>query len=112
MRGCLAITQPWQLAPPRKLALTEGTRACARTQGGEGTPAADRLVDLPAAGEAAERGPMAPPDAGAAAACGARWVRRDTLLGLALGQFVSLLITATGFASSELARRGTTAAPH
>lgn len=49
---------------------------------------------------------MAPPDAGAAAACGARWVRRDTLLGLALGQFVSLLITATGFASSELARRG------
>ncbi|PWZ28893.1 Solute carrier family 35 member F1 [Zea mays] len=49
---------------------------------------------------------MAPPDAGAAAACGARWVRRVTLLGLALGQFVSLLITATGFASSELARRG------
>jgi len=33
---------------------------------------------------------------------GARWV----LLGLALGQFVSLLITSTGFASSELARRG------
>jgi len=51
---------------------------------------------------------MAPPDQGAAAG-GARrrWVRRETLLGLALGQFVSLLITATGFASSELARRGT-----
>ena len=51
---------------------------------------------------------MAPPDEGAAAG-GARrrWVRRETLLGLALGQFVSLLITATGFASSELARRGT-----
>ena len=51
---------------------------------------------------------MAPPDEGAAAG-GARrrWVRRETLLGLALGQFVSLLITSTGFASSELARRGT-----
>ncbi|KAF8653865.1 hypothetical protein HU200_061996 [Digitaria exilis] len=52
---------------------------------------------------------MAPPpevDGGAAGGrfCGGgtRWV----LLGLALGQFVSLLITSTGFASSELARRG------
>jgi solute carrier family 35 protein F1/2 len=50
---------------------------------------------------------MAPPDEGAAAGGVRRWVRRETLLGLALGQFVSLLITATGFASSELARRGT-----
>ena len=50
---------------------------------------------------------MAPPDEGAAAGGARRWVRRETLLGLALGQFVSLLITATGFASSELARRGT-----
>lgn len=49
---------------------------------------------------------MAPPDEGAAAGGARRWVRRETLLGLALGQFVSLLITATGFASSELARRG------
>jgi len=53
---------------------------------------------------------MAPPPedesggAGVGRCCvgGARWV----LLGLALGQFVSLLITSTGFASSELARRG------
>ena len=36
--------------------------------------------------------------------------RRQVLLGLALGQFVSLLITSTGFSSSELARRGTHAA--
>jgi hypothetical protein len=53
---------------------------------------------------------MAPPPAdeggaGAGGRCGgvgARWL----LVGLALGQFVSLLITSTGFASSELARRG------
>uniref|UniRef100_A0A0E0IF80 Uncharacterized protein n=1 Tax=Oryza nivara TaxID=4536 RepID=A0A0E0IF80_ORYNI len=55
---------------------------------------------------------MAPPLLAAAAAeedgggCVARWMRRDVLLGLALGQFVSLLITSTGFSSSELARRG------
>ncbi|KAL6846780.1 hypothetical protein ACP4OV_024228 [Aristida adscensionis] len=40
---------------------------------------------------------MAPP---------ARWLRREVFVGLALGQFVSLLITSTGFSSSELARRG------
>ncbi|KAJ4955334.1 hypothetical protein NE237_012117 [Protea cynaroides] len=33
------------------------------------------------------------------------WTKK-TLLGLALGQFLSLLITSTGFSSSELARRG------
>ncbi|KAL7177010.1 hypothetical protein ACSBR2_030360 [Camellia fascicularis] len=33
------------------------------------------------------------------------WVKK-TLLGLGLGQFLSLLITSTGFSSSELARRG------
>ncbi|CAA6667807.1 unnamed protein product [Spirodela intermedia] len=33
------------------------------------------------------------------------WSKR-TLIGLALGQFVSLLITSTSFSSSELARRG------
>ncbi|CAL5085236.1 unnamed protein product [Urochloa decumbens] len=54
---------------------------------------------------------MAPPPADEGAAggrrggAGARWV----LVGLALGQFVSLLITSTGFASSELARRGVNA---
>ncbi|RCV32091.1 hypothetical protein SEVIR_6G236800v4 [Setaria viridis] len=55
---------------------------------------------------------MAPPPAdeggaGTGGRCGggARWV----LVGLALGQFVSLLITSTGFASSELARRGVNA---
>jgi solute carrier family 35 protein F1/2 len=37
----------------------------------------------------------------------ARWLRREVLVGLALGQLVSLLITSTGFSSSELARRGT-----
>ncbi|XP_012568015.1 uncharacterized protein [Cicer arietinum] len=31
---------------------------------------------------------------------------RNTLIGLALGQFLSLLITATGFASSDLAKKG------
>ena len=36
-----------------------------------------------------------------------RWLRREVFVGLALGQFVSLLITSTGFSSSELARRGT-----
>ena len=54
---------------------------------------------------------MAPPLLPAAeedgGGCVARWMRRDVLLGLALGQFVSLLITSTGFSSSELARRGT-----
>ncbi|WVZ91885.1 hypothetical protein U9M48_037998 [Paspalum notatum var. saurae] len=57
---------------------------------------------------------MAPPppaeeEGAAGGRCGgvvARWARREVLLGLALGQFVSLLITSTGFASSELARRG------
>ncbi|CAD6224261.1 unnamed protein product [Miscanthus lutarioriparius] len=43
---------------------------------------------------------MAPP---------ARWLRREVFVGLALGQFVSLFITSTGFASSELARRGVNA---
>ncbi|XP_028759827.1 solute carrier family 35 member F1-like [Neltuma alba] len=33
------------------------------------------------------------------------WTRK-TLIGLGLGQFLSLLITATGFASSELAKKG------
>ncbi|XP_073048733.1 uncharacterized protein [Primulina eburnea] len=31
---------------------------------------------------------------------------KNTLLGLALGQFLSLLVTSTGFASSELAKKG------
>lgn len=31
---------------------------------------------------------------------------KNTLIGLALGQFLSLLITATGFASSDLAKKG------
>ncbi|EEC66549.1 hypothetical protein OsI_32704 [Oryza sativa Indica Group] len=39
----------------------------------------------------------------------ARWLRREVFVGLALGQFVSLLITSTGFSSSELARRGVNA---
>ncbi|TVU04821.1 hypothetical protein EJB05_47956 [Eragrostis curvula] len=47
---------------------------------------------------------MAPPDHDDGGA--RRWLRREVLLGLALGQFVSLLITSTGFSSSELARRG------
>jgi solute carrier family 35 protein F1/2 len=38
------------------------------------------------------------------------WLRREVLVGLALGQLVSLLITSTGFSSSELARRGTAGA--
>ncbi|KAF8701094.1 hypothetical protein HU200_033746 [Digitaria exilis] len=38
-----------------------------------------------------------------------RWLRRELFVGLALGQFVSLLITSTGFSSSELARRGVNA---
>ncbi|KAL6661030.1 hypothetical protein ACP70R_000414 [Stipagrostis hirtigluma subsp. patula] len=50
---------------------------------------------------------MAPPDHQGGCGGGARrWLRREVLLGLALGQFVSLLITSTGFSSSELARRG------
>ncbi|WOL03655.1 solute carrier family 35 member F1-like isoform X1 [Canna indica] len=36
------------------------------------------------------------------------WTKK-TLMGLVLGQFVSLLITSTGFTSSELARRGVNA---
>ncbi|CAL9174002.1 unnamed protein product [Musa hybrid cultivar] len=36
------------------------------------------------------------------------WTKR-ALMGLVLGQFVSLLITSTGFSSSELARRGVNA---
>ncbi|KAL5230119.1 hypothetical protein ABZP36_028895 [Zizania latifolia] len=58
-------------------------------------------------------GRMAPPlpleeegGGGGGGSCGARWMRREVLLGLALGQFVSLLITSTGFSSSELARKG------
>ncbi|KAF7837144.1 solute carrier family 35 member F1-like [Senna tora] len=35
-----------------------------------------------------------------------RLCTRKTLIGLGLGQFLSLLITSTGFASSELAKRG------
>ncbi|XP_047308762.1 solute carrier family 35 member F1-like [Impatiens glandulifera] len=35
-----------------------------------------------------------------------RFWTKKTLLGLGLGQFLSLLITSTGFSSSELARRG------
>ncbi|XP_010268299.1 PREDICTED: solute carrier family 35 member F1-like isoform X2 [Nelumbo nucifera] len=35
-----------------------------------------------------------------------RFWTRKTLVGLGLGQFLSLLITSTGFSSSELARRG------
>ncbi|RWW49104.1 hypothetical protein BHE74_00044773 [Ensete ventricosum] len=38
------------------------------------------------------------------------WTKRS-LMGLLLGQFVSLLITSTGFSSSELARRGAAIAP-
>ncbi|KAL6619474.1 hypothetical protein ACP70R_034613 [Stipagrostis hirtigluma subsp. patula] len=34
------------------------------------------------------------------------WRHRKTLVGLGVGQLVSLLVTATGFASSELSRRG------
>ncbi|KAL6900696.1 hypothetical protein ACP4OV_005372 [Aristida adscensionis] len=49
---------------------------------------------------------MAPPPEQGGVAVWRRWVRREVLLGLALGQFVSLLITSTGFSSSELARRG------
>lgn len=33
------------------------------------------------------------------------WTKK-TLVGLGLGQFLSLLITSTGFSSSELARKG------
>ena len=33
------------------------------------------------------------------------WVKK-TLVGLGLGQFLSLLITSTGFSSSELAKKG------
>lgn len=33
------------------------------------------------------------------------WTKK-TLVGLGLGQFLSLLITSTGFTSSELARKG------
>lgn len=35
-----------------------------------------------------------------------RFWTRKTLIGLGLGQFLSLLITSTGFTSSELAKRG------
>ncbi|KAL5229874.1 hypothetical protein ABZP36_028650 [Zizania latifolia] len=37
---------------------------------------------------------------------GGWWCSRKTTVGLGLGQLVSLLVTATGFASSELSRRG------
>ncbi|KAG8085092.1 hypothetical protein GUJ93_ZPchr0010g10518 [Zizania palustris] len=37
---------------------------------------------------------------------GGWWCSRKTLAGLGLGQLVSLFVTATGFASSELSRRG------
>jgi len=36
---------------------------------------------------------------------------KNTLIGLALGQFLSLLITATGFASSDLAKKGLNSLP-
>ncbi|XP_020598768.1 solute carrier family 35 member F1-like isoform X2 [Phalaenopsis equestris] len=35
-----------------------------------------------------------------------KFLSKEGLIGLALGQFVSLLITSTGFASSELSRKG------
>lgn len=35
-----------------------------------------------------------------------RFFKKKTVVGLGLGQFLSLLITSTGFASSELARKG------
>ena len=47
-----------------------------------------------------------PPEEEKGGGCCARWLRREVLLALALGQLVSLLITSTGFSSSELARRG------
>ena len=34
------------------------------------------------------------------------FLTKKTLVGLGLGQFLSLLITSTGFTSSELAKRG------
>lgn len=55
---------------------------------------------------------MAPPQeeeeerSGGGGCCLSRWMRREVLVALALGQLVSLLITSTGFSSSELARRG------
>ncbi|EMS68083.1 hypothetical protein TRIUR3_35068 [Triticum urartu] len=51
---------------------------------------------------------MAPPpeEERGGGGCCARWLRREVLLALALGQLISLLITSTGFSSSELARRG------
>jgi hypothetical protein len=36
-----------------------------------------------------------------------KYFTKNNLIGLGLGQFLSLLITATGFASSDLAKRGT-----
>ena len=52
-----------------------------------------------------------PPEEEKGGGCCARWLRREVLLALALGQLVSLLITSTGFSSSELARRGTAPSP-
>jgi hypothetical protein len=54
-----------------------------------------------------EKSPRGGEGEGAMAPAAARWLRREVFVGLALGQFVSLLITSTGFSSSELARRGT-----
>ncbi|TVU18649.1 hypothetical protein EJB05_34758 [Eragrostis curvula] len=42
----------------------------------------------------------------AGAGIGGWWRSRKTVVGLGLGQLVSLLVTGTGFASSELSRRG------
>jgi solute carrier family 35 protein F1/2 len=36
-----------------------------------------------------------------------KYFTKNNLIGLGLGQFLSLLITATGFASSDLAKKGT-----
>jgi hypothetical protein len=45
------------------------------------------------------------------AAGGEQWRSRKTLVALGLGQLVSIQVTATGFASSELSRRGPSASP-
>ncbi|KAM0891969.1 hypothetical protein ACQ4PT_026060 [Festuca glaucescens] len=37
---------------------------------------------------------------------GGEWCSRKTLVALGLGQLVSLIVTSTGLASSELSRRG------
>jgi hypothetical protein len=37
---------------------------------------------------------------------GGEWCSRKTMVALGLGQIVSLIVTSTGLASSELSRRG------